>query len=299
MQTTTKHPNYEHISVKIVEDSIFRDDRLTTFELTYPRYVHAELMTHRVFSRNAQSSRAIPADRRIENVVNRPVFPIEWGLNQRGMQAKDTELSGDDLVKAQAIWHGAAADAAAAALKLKALGLHKQWINRLLEPFDTITVIVTSTQWTNFFGLRCHKDALPEFQEVAWRMAHAYHECVPNRCNWHLPYVTEEETADVDECNEDEALEFWLRVSTARCARVSYLNHDGSLPKTTDDLKLYDRLLSSKHMSSFEHPAYAGDFRTVVSNFGDSYWIQHRKDVRPDTVEFDYPSAVTEQGLWL
>ena len=84
------------IKVKVIADSLYGSkDRITTFELEYPRFIHAELMTHRLFSRNAASSRAISISKMIDNVSASPAHPLVWGLDQRGMQAKTTHASPD------------------------------------------------------------------------------------------------------------------------------------------------------------------------------------------------------------
>jgi thymidylate synthase ThyX len=80
------------ISAKIIADSISESeygDRITTFELEYPRFIHGELMTHRLFSRNAASSRAIPINKMMDQVLTAPAMPVEWGLNKSGMQAEE------------------------------------------------------------------------------------------------------------------------------------------------------------------------------------------------------------------
>ena len=156
------------ITAKIIADSIsvITGIRLTTMELSYHRYIHSEFMTHRMFSRNASSSRAIPIKKLLEQVKNDPMMPIHWGSNKPGMQAGE-ELKGEDLHVAQREWINAANNAVDTASHLQELGLHKQIANRLLEPFLAIKVVVTATEWENFFKLRIHKDAQPEIQELA------------------------------------------------------------------------------------------------------------------------------------
>lgn len=314
---------YPHTSARIICDSIHPNrSRLTTFELTYPRYIHSELMTHRVFSRNAQSSRAIPVKKRIEKVRNNPVMPIRWGANQSGMQAKDEEIDADP---AQYTWECAAKAAAQQAEFLMKQGLHKQWINRLLEPFDTITVVVTATHWQNFFGLRCHPDAQPEFQNLAWKMADLYywHEVdLPGWCElakspglqvpekptplqegeWHLPYVsTAEIIDDIGATTQRDTVPTYsvlAKCSVARCARVSYLNHDSSDPDIDKDVALHDRLLEAGHMSPFEHQAVLIQGRPMenvellTGNFSHG-WAQYRKLLStPEIRTFNYLEAM-------
>ena len=264
------------ISAKIIEDSIAGNGvRLTTLQLKYPRLIHSEFMTHRVFSRNASSSRAIPVAKMIEQVRTDPAMPIHWGSNQPGMQAR-VELEGNDRLRAIARWQLAAEAAASHAEVMMELGLHKQVANRILEPFQWIHVIVTATEWDNFFSLRAHPDAQPEIHALAEAMKQAFADSRPmplEEGEWHLPYVTRLERAthlhDVD---------LLMKLSAARCARVSYLTHDGQAPDIEKDLALYERLVGSVplHASPVEHQAtplpaadmWSGNFRG---------WLQYRK----------------------
>lgn len=225
-----------HISAKVVEDSIANDVRLTTFEVRYPRFIHAELMTHRMFSRNASSSRAIPVDTFIKAVEEQPAMPIHWGKNQAGMQA-DEEL---DSTYGKTAWLGAMRFAVGMAHVLNKLGFHKQIVNRITEPFHFITVVITATEYDNFFALRDHKDAQPEIHELAIRMKQALGGSDPVMLQpgeWHLPYITRDERASY----KDTLL---AKVSGGRCARTSYLNHDKSDPVVDDDICLYHMLVT-------------------------------------------------------
>lgn len=237
------------ITAKIISDSVSETTgtRITTMELSYHRFIHSEFMTHRVFSRNASSSRAIPVDTLLKQVRNDPMMPLYWGSNKPGMQAGE-ELSGDELHIVQSEWLNAARIAADAAEQLKEQGLHKQIANRLLEPFLPIKVIVTATEWDNFFALRDHRDAQPEIQELAHCMKKAMDESEPDVLypgDWHLPYVTKTElyqwVEDLGDVNI--ALELALKVSSARCARVSFLNHDGTKPLINKDVDLFNMLV--------------------------------------------------------
>lgn len=238
------------IDVKVIADSIAFGSRLTTLELEYPRYIHSEFMTHRVFSRNAQSSRAIPIDKAISKALADEWYPI-FMKNQAGMTATD-KLSGYDLGNAKREWNAAKSAACAYAWQLKDLGVHKQIASRLLEPFSKIKVIVSATDWNNFFRLRIAKDAQQEFQELAVAIRDEMLLSTPNSMeifDWHLPYITDSDLVDLRG-----NLELMKKVSVARCARVSYLNHDKHLDYQKD-LELFDRLWKSKHLSPFEHVA--------------------------------------------
>ena len=181
------------IKATVIADSVHHvtGTRITTFELVYPRFIHSEFMTHRVFNRNASSSRAIPTSKFIEQVRNEPVMPSHWGKNQKGMQAFE-ELSPMEIKDAEFIWENAASAAAVYAEQLRRGQVHKQIVNRILEPFTHIRVVVTSTSWANFYGLRDHEDAQPEIRELAQAMRKAHNESTPRALpqgEWHLPYI--------------------------------------------------------------------------------------------------------------
>ena len=246
------------ITAKIIADSLSPSGkRLTTVQLEYPRFIHAEFMTHRVFSRNASSSRAIPVAKMIQQVRTNPAMPLKFMKNQPGMQS--TEEYGEithELIRRQ--WLESANIAADQAEKMTALyDVHKQFTNRLLEPFQHIQVVVTATEWDNFFLLRDHKDAQPEIHELAIQMKKAMNTSLPCMLasgEWHLPYVTEYERTDGYWKGRETDL---CKISAARCARVSYLLHDGAIPNIDKDMALYERLIESEpmHASPIEHQA--------------------------------------------
>lgn len=273
--TTIQAPN-SGFEAKVVCRSSFKGSPdLITMQLRYPRFFHSEFMTHRVFSRSASSSRAIPVKKMIEQVRNKPAMPLYWGSNKPGMQA-GAELTGEDLANAKSMWRFAANEAANVAEEMNSLGLHKQVANRILEPFQFIHVIVTSTEWQNFFDLRISEFAMPEMRHLAELMWEAIYGATVSRNlkagEYHLPYITEEER-----CGgrwTDQAL---CRISSARCARVSYLNHDGSDPDPVKDMDLAKDLFDRIHASPFEHVAtpltkdYSVD---MCRNF--KGWVQYR-----------------------
>ena len=236
---------------KVIADSISTDGiRLTTMELSYPRFIHSEFMTHRMFSRNASSSRAIPIEKMIKQVEEDPAMPVHWGKNQPGMQAIQ-RLREMEMQHCESEWHDAAENSIKSAKYLASQGLHKQIVNRLLEPFQWIKVIVTATEWDNFFKLRLAHDAQPEVQELARCMKKAMDESTPKILSpgeWHLPYVTEEERSTLD-------IEVLPKISGRRCARISYLNHDKSNPDVKADIARADELIAVEHLSPFEHQA--------------------------------------------
>jgi len=277
--------------------------RLTTLEATFPRFVLAEFNTHRVFSRNSASSRAIPIAKQLRRVLEDPYVPVEFGSNQPGMQA-GAPLKGEKLEAAESEWLAARDDAVRRVLALVTdpgevaagedltavldrveeatrsrtrppewLNVHKQVANRLLEPFMWHTVIVTATEWDNFWNLRCHADAQPEIRLVAESMRAAVEESEPAELGldeWHLPLIRPEDREQVG------SIEDLVKVSAGRCARVSYLTHDGRRDLQAD-VDLHDRLLESGHMSPLEHPAqplangeWCGNFRG---------WRSYRKEI--------------------
>ncbi len=275
------------IVARIVADSKSAvGKRITTFELEYPRFIHAQVMTHRVFSRNAMSSRAVPVEKLIEQVENNPVIPSYWGSNKPGMSAGE-ELTGADLASAKMGWECALKNAVNSARGLAMSGAHKQIANRLLEPFATIKVVLTATEWDNFFKLRLDEHAQPEIYELAKCMKECMDESTPFESEggsliWHLPYIVSVErdgkmkyfTGDHEEVTVDEA----LAISASCCAQVSYRNIDNSYEKA---MKVYERLgvgTPQFHASPFEHQAVA----TLVANSSSANfrgWIQYREYV--------------------
>lgn len=257
-------------SAKIIADSISPDGvRLTTMEVRLHRFVLAEFNTHRVFSRNSASSRAIPVTKMLQRVETDPAFPLVWPAEQKGMQGgADLVDDGPDqaLSQAKSNWAYAARQAVQAAKVLTGNGLHKSVTNRLLEPFLDHTVVVTSTAWENFFALRLDLDAQPEIRAAAVAMRRAFDASTPKTLRqdeWHLPYIQSEDwAAATDHVEMGKSMyPLMARVSAARCARVSYLTQDGQRSLTAD-LTLYDRLVTDRldkglaiHWSPLEHVA--------------------------------------------
>lgn len=262
------------INAKIVLDSVAPHGvRLTTFQVEYPKFIHGEVMTHRVFSRNASSSRAVPVKTMLERIRKQPAMPEKWGSNKPGMQAGADVL---ETAQARALWLKGCEAACAVAEEMLALNLHKQIINRVTEPYAHIQTIITATEWRGFFELRDHPAADPTMEALAKAMKAAYEASeaqVLTPGQWHLPYVKAEEAAGLGQAA-------CCKLSTARCARVSYLNHDGTEPNPTKDLDLYFMLVGASpiHASPTEHQAtpmlsadrWSGNFRG---------WDQFRKRV--------------------
>lgn len=255
---------------QVLADSI-GNNRLTTLELTFPRIVLAEFNTHRKLSRNAASSRAIPVAKMIEQVEQDPFIPIHWGKAQKGMQAF-AELDGLSADNCLEIWLSMRDKAVAAVKSLSEIGLHKQIANRLLEPWMWVTVIASATNWSNFFALRCHGDAEPHINKIACIARDLIIANTPNILKpfeWHMPLIG-------FEGDEELTMDEKVAVATGRCARVSYLTHDGRRDVTAD-LDLHDRLKESGHWSPFEHIAqFVPGSKDLGGNFGNG-WRQYRK----------------------
>ena len=281
-----------NITSTIIQDSVYENIRLTTFELEYPRFIHAELLTHRLFSRNSASSRAIPIARVNELLDQNPAEPRCWGKNQPGMTAKE-EI--EDVDQAKTVWHRAKDAAIAYSRQLLDLGVHKQISNRVTEPFQMIKVVVTATEFHNWFELRNHPDAQPEIQRLAQQMQQAMSTSTPlelRQGDWHVPYVNRTvRNAQVyyQVGNEEVDRQTARMVSASCCAQVSYRRLDQSLDKA---LLIAQRLVSGRpwHASPFEHQAkvilYQSSWEPGVTHHdrqGQAWsgnfkgWIQHRQ----------------------
>ena len=249
------------ISAKIIahSKSAVNGKEIITMELEYQRFCHSEIMTHRLFSRNAASSRAIPIERVIEQVSTSPAVPCHWGKNQSGMQAKEEVTN---KINSMGHWIDAASSAAYYADKLKHHGLHKQVVNRILEPFQMMKTVLTSTEFDNWFWLRKHPDAQPEIKMLAEKMWDALNdnkavELYPGQ--WHVPYYRSGYWCE----SFTDSLEDALAISSSCCAQVSYRLLDDSLEKAR---KVYARLVESEpvHASPFEHQATPIDYPNAV-----------------------------------
>lgn len=261
------------MKVQLIKDSIANSIRISTFILEYPRFIHSEVLTHRMLSRNAASSRAIPTSAIIQNIRDNPAKAVWWGKNMSGMQAKEA-LTGWRFVLAKAVWASARELSILGARLLNRIGLHKQLANRILEPFQNIRVVVTATEWNNFFALRNHQDAQPEFAALARMMKEAMEDSRPavlQPGEWHIPYMvrsTNDEgntfwhsVADGKVSCQGYLLEDALMISASMAAQESYRKSDPSLEKAK---KIFTQLVESKpcHASPVEHQAMAMEHHT-------------------------------------
>ena len=245
------------MTAKIIQDSTSNGKRITTLELEYPRFIHAELLTHRQFSRNSASSRAIPVERMMDLLDTQLAVPCYWGKNQPGMAARE-EIT--EIARAETTWKFAAQTAKEFSKALLDLGLHKQIANRVTEPFQTIKVVLTATEFDNWFELRAHPDAQPEINKLAQEMQTALAESTPLEIlphDWHVPYVDRVwENGQIyyqvagEHCQITQA----RMVSASCCAQVSYRRLDQSLDKA---LSIAKKLVAGRpwHASPFEHQA--------------------------------------------
>lgn len=265
---------------------------LISFEARYPKFIHAEALTHRILeiqpdlhvsimipdgvmydqnlSRNASSSRAIPVKRLIEDVVQDPVIPIKFGKNMSGMQAQEY-FEGEALRKVKGIWIRACYSAIRHAQEMAEVNAHKQHVNRIIEPYCHIKVVITGTEWNNFFGLRMHKDAQPEICDLATKMYDLMQSAQPKKLlmgEWHLPYIessdwdaayifAKKDRITRDQPGDEELIKILQKVSVARCARTSYMTHEGKISLIEDDVKLFEMLMVAVplHASPAEHQA--------------------------------------------
>lgn len=304
------------ICASVLAHSIFPGGKpLVTFELYYPRAIlHEELLTHRAISKSSSSSRATPIQSMIDQVRADPALPSRWGINGKGMQDHG-EMTPADAAECKRIFLAARDDAIkhVGSLMKRNPAPHKQIANLFLRPWEHITVVSTATDWANFFALRRHKDAKPEFQELANAMWEALQASTPRTLGpgeWHLPYIYQHELDSLTvtlPAKREEALANLIRVSAARCARTSYKNHRGKTSSFAEDVDLYNRLASGEpmHASPLEHQATPDTFQVIFEkgkgakkvwdqpelhgNF--STWIQHRKTIPGENITVYKPES--------
>lgn len=275
------------VSAEVIADSISAEGhRLTTMVLEDPRFIHSEFMTHAAFSRNASSSRAIPVERMHRNIRANPALPHEFRMNEPGMQGF-TVAPPEVVQKALKIIARHREMSIETSEALAALGLHKQHVNRYTEAHQHIRLVVTATDWQNFFGLRDHEAADPTMTALARVMKEAYEKSVPQLLEpgqWHLPFVDvdvegaamlKERWDDGEENRRSTHPWYWygiwrdlIKLSVARCARVSYNNYEGRKPTQEEDFALYDRLVGAAPI----HASPAGHQGTP-----DKYTWRHRE----------------------
>lgn len=284
----------------VLVDSVQSEGLCDTYDLEiageFPNFFADGVVVHN--SRNASSSRAVPVMKTIAQVLKDPAGPIHWGQNRPGMQAK-SELDGLRRKIAKGLWRAAGVVAAGFAWGMVKVGLHKQVANRILEPWQYIHVVLTSTEWENFFELRLDEDAQPEFRELAQAVKDALDNSTPTLLaigEWHLPYVTPEDREYVKSFAVDEE-DYWnilKNISAARCCRVSFLKHNGLRADVHEDLSLCGKLVGARplHASPFEHQATPDRYfdQYTYTPWGNPSlhgnlvgWIQNRKIIERDS----------------
>lgn len=266
-------------SAKVVLDSISPDGvRVTTFEFIFHRTELAELNTHRMLSGSAASSRAIPISKMIARVKSDPAMPMKWGKNQSGMQSYEL-LDDESAGSCERAILDHMMDAINLVEYLELRGLHKQFSNRYIEPWMTCVKIVTAVEWANFFHKRTHHAAHPNFNALALAVEEAYFDSKPKELKygrWHLPYITEKDWSDAEDLllypkSNLFATDIMKAVSAARCARVSYLNHDGTRPILAKDYELFEKLRDSDpmHPSPLEHVCEPCNHMNEINAYND------------------------------
>lgn len=276
----------KNIKAKVIHDSLSPSGaRITSMIITYPRIIMAEVNTHRALSKNSASSRAIPIEKQIRKVEEERFYPSWLGKTQKGMQASEEIQNPEVFIE---FWDRTAENCILGAKCLNAIHVHKQIANRLLEPFQYVTTLVTATEWNNFFALRAHPDAQPEFMVLAFRMLDAYLKSEPTERTIHLPFENHSE-----QFTEDEK----IKINVARCARLSYETFDGNIDPEKD-FELHDQLLKSGHMSPFEHVAYSTiDPKQSCGNF--EGWIQYRKTLAGENRNTDLNEIMESKPDWV
>jgi hypothetical protein len=287
-------------TAKMICDSISSENiRLRTMQLRYPRIIHSEFMTHRAFSRNARSSRAVPVAQMIKEVKEDPFIPVHWGLNQKGMQAGQ-ECNADvyfheyayekclhqDLYCTRSdAWLYARDQALKIAQAFTEAGYHKQVVNRLIEPFTFIDVLVSATDFNNFYALRRHEAAEPHMRMLADAMWECEQASTPKYLHtgeWHLPFIAEEE-----QWADSATL---TKMSVDRCKRISYKPYTNAKERDAE-IKGHDDLINARpvHATPTEHQATPDELKsngwknpTEHGNFRG--WRQYRQMIPNEAV---------------
>lgn len=281
------------IEAKVIKDSIGRQSpRFLTIRATNPKFIHQESLRHRLiyvedalrgdfdFSFSVSSARAIPTNKLWDEVADphKRAAPVKWGAEKKGMSPGD-ELIGDALFEVQKHWDLAAQDALYHARHMAEAGAHKSIVNRVIEPYIHVHCLMSATApgWLNFFGLRLDKHADPTLQALAEECWKCWNESQPTLLQpneWHLPFIDyetwDEMWPDTPDVMDQEA--GVIKVSVARCARLSYMSFEtGKRSTVEEDIALYDRLITSKpiHASPAEHQATTDTrWRIPVWNYG-------------------------------
>jgi hypothetical protein len=295
MSNSFPYGEKSQIKAITLADSISPNNhRISTFELTFPRSILAEYNTHRIVVRSAASSRAIPFSKMLQRIKEDPFVPNFWTKNQKGMDASEIITNQDEIVQARQDWLAARDSAIEHAEKMSKRSLHKQVVNRLLEPWMWVTIITTGTEWDNLFYLRVSKKAEPHFLMLALALYNARKDSIPKKVDfggWHAPLIFPDEVISENDLP---------KISIARCARTSYLTHLG-VRDLQEDLNLFGRLERDFHMAPFEHAA------TPSSSFNNPKskqylgWVPYRSNVLNEnhTDPFSLENLSIEDREWI
>lgn len=244
------------VSLIAMTRNAYSNKVITTLLCEYPRYIHSEIMTHRQLSRNSGSSRATPFNIYCERIIKDPAFFAELGINRSGMNA-DSVLNKENAEafkhEYMQLMHHTVDTAMSWSAKYN---LHKQIINRVLEPYVRTSTVITATEWDNFLYTRAiAKGVEPVMHLLANCIKQAVDYANENAKDGvaHLPFVTDNEfnTCSLKDC---------VKHAVSRSARCTILsNVTKKLSTIEEDEKLYNWLSSADpmHASPFEHIAFA------------------------------------------
>lgn len=286
-------PRLRSISAFVVEDSKVGNNRLTSLVLKFPRTVLAEFNTHRVFSRNSASSRARSVKATIKEVIENPYIPL-WTINKAGMsghwasprveaEATEVYLAGRDAAVRTALAllvgsdriEGFGRDDKEIASRYSevvdyyydhmysgtgaepdfGLSVHKQVLNRVLEPYMFHEVIVTSSYFDNFLKLRDHNEADPAIWGVSHLLGEAIAHSEPTISEIHAPFSSNLEKTLILGQPWPVARPHLIK-SAMESAQISY-NDKSRAIKSTATAERGESLLTAGHLSPFEHVAVA------------------------------------------
>jgi thymidylate synthase ThyX len=259
------------IEVNPVLLSKYNGTKIATLEVKVPYHTWIHLLTHRAFSRNAQSSRGIPFTRLLERAT---YIPESFPINKPGMSPENyIDKTHPDYQTLCNLWIKARTLAIETANTMYLHEVHKEIINRVIQPYCYITGIITATDWDNFIELRTASSTQEDTRKVAIRVREIINDMQFMNQMWHIPYV--------DTMNEKMPINDSLLISAARCARVSYLNHNNEKNNHEKDMKLANQLLTDKHMSPFEHQAcgYKGKYYNLSNWLSQRFIIESEKKV--------------------
>jgi hypothetical protein len=191
----------------------------------------------------------------LDRVMANPFVPSWVGKTHKGMQP-DSFLEGQEYEDFRVTWIHSARRACIDAQFLEERGVAKSTLNRMLEPYNTINVLMTGseTHWNHVFRQRCSKemggqgDAERNLQDLVDGIKLAYTGSVPEAREMHLPYGEGIDALSV----QDRAL-----ASAARCARLSYTPFGAPKSDISADIELAERLLKDEHLSPFEHVIFS------------------------------------------